>query len=180
MARETEKRECLELEALENEDTCGLLEDYGTEVSSGDLSLERQIMIAIVKMTGVRIRYMEKDRCLGTYKIDLVRLLNAYSIVRDEYFELSYKQAVARGYSVSREEHVAKISKELTALEERAQKRLDKIKPIDKDLWFSYQEEVEDLYRSYACKNDGVSFEGVRRRKRLSLKDAMMGRKLRK
>ncbi|MBQ7761324.1 MAG: hypothetical protein IJ400_04640 [Clostridia bacterium] len=164
---------------LDNEDTCGLLdEDYSTEVKAPEKSLEDRIRLAICNMAGIRLKYMETGRCLGVYKSDLERILKSYEAVRDEYFELSAQLMAINNPSVKKEDHIRVISQRLTDLENWLQAKLDKIKLIDKDLWFYYQEDVEDVYRGYAKINDGASFDGVRRRKKLPLKEQMMGRKL--
>ena len=164
---------------LDKEDTCGLLEDYSTTVAESPVaSLEERIRLAICNMAGIRLKYMETDRCLGVYKIDLERILRGYEAVRDEYFDLSVSLALTKNPSINKDEHLKGIKQRLTDLEIWLQKKLDKIKPIDKDLWFYFQEDVEDLFRWYSKFNDGVSFDGVRRRKKLPLKDNMLNRKL--
>jgi hypothetical protein len=156
-----------------------LLEDYSTTVVESPVaSLEERIRLAICNMAGIRLKYMETDRCLGVYKIDLERILRGYEAVRDEYFDLSVSLALTKNPSINKDEHLKGIKQRLTDLEVWLQKTLDKIKPIDKDLWFYFQEDVEDLFRWYSKDNDGVSFDGVRRRKKLPLKDNMLNRKL--
>ena len=164
---------------LDKEDTCGLLEDYSTIVAESPVaSLEERIRLAIVNMAGIRLKYMETGRCLGVYKIDLEKILKGYVAVRDEYFDLSAQLFEINNPSGDKAGHVRGIKSRLEDLEVWLQARLDKIKLIDKDHWFYFQEDVEDLYRWYAKSNDGVSFDGVRRRKKLPLKENMLNRKL--
>ncbi len=164
---------------LDKEDTCGLLEDCSTTVVESPVKvLEEKIKLAIVNMAGIRLKYMETGRCLGVYKSDLEKILRSYEAVRDEYFEVSAQLMAINKPQVKKEEHIKAISERLCDLENWLQKKLDKIKLIDKDLWYYFQEDVEDVYRGYAKINDGVSFDRVRRRKKLPLKDQMMGRKL--
>lgn len=164
---------------LDKEDTCGLLDDSTSVATESPVTaLEERIRLAICNMAGIRLKYMETDRCLGVYKIDLERILRGYEAVRDEYFDLSVSLALTKNPSINKDEHLKSIKQRLTDLEIWLQKKLDKIKPIDKDLWFYFQEDVEDLFRWYSKDNDGVSFDGVRRRKKLPLKDNMLNRKL--
>ena len=164
---------------LDKEDTCGMLEeDYSTQAGVPTGETEEKIKLAICNMAGIRLKYMETGRCLGVYKIDLEKILKSYEAVRDEYFDLSAQLFETNNPLANKDEHIKGIKTRLVELENWLQARLDKIKIIDKEQWFYFQEDVEDLYRWYAKANDGVSFDGVRRRKKLPLKDNMLGRKL--